>query len=58
MDDYKLIDIINESIDSGDCSNIIMILNKSYNFSDNIKKLALNICDELIIEKMDDILIS
>jgi len=28
---------------------------KPYNFSENIKKLALNICQELLVEKIDEL---
>jgi hypothetical protein len=55
MDDYKLIDMINDAIDTGDYTNIIIIFKKPYNFSENIKKLALNICQELLVEKIDEL---
>ena len=54
MDDYQLLDIINKAIDSGDCLNIMMILKNQNNFSDTIKQLAISICDELIIEKIEE----
>jgi len=57
MDDYKLLDMINDAINTGDCSKIIIILKNPYNFSENIKKLALHICEELLVEKIDELLI-
>jgi len=53
MDDNKLLDIINEAIDTGDYSYIMTILKNPNTLSDTIKKLAISICDELIIEKIE-----